>query len=405
MRIKKLVTALALSSLLAVSAIGCGKPGKPADASAPVAVTTTSAPVEEETEEMTEARTEAPTETEEETSTEAETQAETQTEAETSQPASAKTMSPGEIWYVGTNVNNQLNVRALPDATSEKVGELYINEEARIEEAPSGDWVRIHSHSCNGYVMTQFLSPSKSDGTQNPEPAPAEQAAPTEPAPASQPAANTATNGHIICIDAGHQQHGISEQEPNGPGSTVMKAKLTTGTQGAATGLTEYQLNLDVSLKLRDELAARGYSVVMIRETNDCPLSNAERAQVANSSGAEVFVRVHANSSDDASVRGAMFYAPSPANPYMSQELIAASNALANTMLNSFCVTTGLQNRGLIQADDMTGINWCTVPVTIAEMGFMSNPDEDRLMADPSFQTTMAQGLANGIDAYFGISR
>ena len=126
---------------------------------------------------------------------------------------------------------------------------------------------------------------------------------------------------------------------------------------------------------------------------------------MANSSGAEGFVRVHANSSDDASVRGAMFYAPSPANPYMSQELIAASNALANTMLNSFCVTTGLQNRGLIQADDMTGINWCTVPVTIAEMGFMSNPDEDRLMADPSFQTTMAQGLANGIDAYFGISR
>ena len=229
----------------------------------------------------------------------------------------------------------------------------------------------------------------------------------TAPAPQENPAGgNTASwNGHIVCIDAGHQQHGISEQEPNGPGSTVMKAKLTTGTQGIATGLTEFQLNLDVSLKLRDELAARGYQVVMIRETNDCPLSNAERAEVANNSGAEVFLRIHANSSDNTEVRGAMFYAPSPANIYMSQELVASSNAFASTMLNVFCATTGIQNRGLLQDDTMTGINWCRIPVTIAEMGFMSNPDEDRLMADPEFQTVMAKGLADGIDAYFGMNK
>ena len=224
----------------------------------------------------------------------------------------------------------------------------------------------------------------------------------TEGIPSKVP--GEAQNGHVVCIDAGHQQHGISEQEPNGPGSAVMKAKLTTGTQGIATGLTEYQLNLDVSLKLRDELEARGYNVVMIRETNDCPLSNAERAEVANNSGSEIFVRIHANSSDSQEVRGAMFYAPSPANPYMQQEIIAASNALSNTMLNVYCARTGIQNMGLIQDDSMTGINWCRVPVTIVEMGFMSNPDEDRLMADPEFQKVIAAGLADGIDAYFGMN-
>ena len=122
----------------------------------------------------------------------------------------------------------------------------------------------------------------------------------------------------------------------------------------------------------------------------------------ANNSGAEIFVRIHANGSANTSVRGAMAYGPSSANPYMASNVTAASQSLTNTLLNKFCATTGLLNKGVLLDDTMTGINWCTIPVTIIEMGFLSNPDEDRLMATDSFRTVMARGIADGIDAYFG---
>ena len=65
----------------------------------------------------------------------------------------------------------------------------------------------------------------------------------------------------MIAIDAGHQGQGNFGQEPVGPGSSTMKTKVAAGTRGTTTGVPEYQLTLDVSLKLRDALEEKGYNI------------------------------------------------------------------------------------------------------------------------------------------------
>lgn len=205
----------------------------------------------------------------------------------------------------------------------------------------------------------------------------------------------------VVCIDAGHQQSAIWDTEPNGPGSDVMKAKLSSGTQGVVSKIPEYQLNLDISLLLEQELTLRGYQVVMIRRTNDCPLSNAQRAQVANESGADVFVRIHANGSENPAVNGMLCCAPTKNNPFLSEQVITQSIRLSEVMVEQFCLATGANNQGIYSVDTMTGINWCQIPVTIVEMGYMSNPEEDAKMATQEYREKMVAGIANGIDAYF----
>ena len=209
-------------------------------------------------------------------------------------------------------------------------------------------------------------------------------------------------NGWKVAIDPGHQGSWVdmSAQEPSAPGSSETKAKATTGTTGKFSGLNEYELNLQVSLLLRDELEDRGYEVVMTREDHDTAISNKERAELAAAEGADILVRIHANGSDDTSVNGALAMVPSQSNPYVGY-MYEECYELGDDILKAYCESTGIADDGVQYYDNMSGINWSTIPVTILEMGFMSNQNDDLLMADETFQPVMAEGIANGIDDYF----
>ena len=218
----------------------------------------------------------------------------------------------------------------------------------------------------------------------------------------STEAATEKRNGWKVAIDPGHQGSWVdmSAQEPSAPGSSETKAKATTGTTGKFSGLNEYELNLQVSLLLRDELEDRGYEVVMTREDHDTAISNKERAELAAAEGADILVRIHANGSDDTSVNGALAMVPSQSNPYVGY-MYEECYELGDDILKAYCESTGIADDGVQYYDNMSGINWSTIPVTILEMGFMSNQNDDLLMADETFQPVMAEGIANGIDDYF----
>lgn len=204
----------------------------------------------------------------------------------------------------------------------------------------------------------------------------------------------------VIAIDAGHQARGDSSLEPVAPGSKTKKAKVAGGTSGVSTKVPEYKVTLKVAKKLKKELVSRGYKVVMIRKSNNVNISNRERALKANKS-ADICIRLHADGINSPSVYGASALYPSTSNKYIGR-LSKKCKKLSEAVLSKMCASAGCRNRGLSVRDDLTGTNWSTIPVTLIEMGFLTNPAEDKKLNNSGYQKKLAYGMANGVDKYFG---
>lgn len=202
--------------------------------------------------------------------------------------------------------------------------------------------------------------------------------------------------GRVIVIDPGHADHADLSTEPIAPNSSEMKIKDGGGAEGVSTGTPEYEVNMRVAVSLENILQQNGYTVIMTKTSNSESPGNVDRAKIGNNANASLVIRIHADTSDDSSVKGASMLVPSAINDN-TQKIYNESKRCGQIVLNTLTNEVGMKNRGIVETDQMTGFNWSTVPVILVEMGFLSNPDEDRLLSSSDYENKLAKGLADGI--------
>ena len=172
------------------------------------------------------------------------------------------------------------------------------------------------------------------------------------------------------------------------------------GAIGAGLGVQEKDVNLDVALKLRDGLVALGAQVRMTRDADVSvapPGSSKKqelqaRVDVANRWPADLYVSVHSNSFVRADKDGTECYHARQASPH--------SRILAAMTHEALVERTGLTDSG-VRAADFYVIKNTTMPATLVELAYLSNPEDEKRLGDPGFRTTLAGALTQGVQNYF----
>ncbi len=202
-------------------------------------------------------------------------------------------------------------------------------------------------------------------------------------------------SGISIGIDPGHQDHANWDKEPVAPGSSEMKAKVSSGTAGCVTRVPEYEVVLQVAFKFKALLEEQGATVYMTRESHDVDISNVERATMMNDLGVDAVLRLHCNGYNDNTWHGIGMWVKSKG------EGAEESKAIAEVVIQAMGEATGAKCENIHISDSYTGLNWSTVPCVLIEMGYQSNPDEDKLLATDEYQQKLAEGMTEGLLRYF----
>ncbi len=207
----------------------------------------------------------------------------------------------------------------------------------------------------------------------------------------------------VVVVDPGHDRLANLRTEPIGPGSATRKILDGGGTHGVVTGIAEPDLTLAVSLRLRELLRRAGIRVVMTRtQTAGTSMGNIARARIANRAHAGLFLRVHADGSASSDARGTHTLTPALQHGW-TDDVYAASRRAARLVQTELVRALGFPDRGIQERSDYTGFNWADVPVILVELGFMTNPTEDRELARPAVRERAALGLCRGTLRFFGL--
>ncbi|PES46599.1 N-acetylmuramoyl-L-alanine amidase [Bacillus thuringiensis] len=203
----------------------------------------------------------------------------------------------------------------------------------------------------------------------------------------------------LVVIDPGHQQKANLNLEPIGPGATTQKYKVTDGTTGVVTKKREAVLVLEMAFLLKEKLEAKGIQVLMTRTSQDVDISNKERATFANNHKANLFLRLHADGSENPNESGFAVLTPAEGNPY-TKEIYAESLQISQMIVNKMRENQQVKVNGIKFRDDLSGFNWSKVPGVLLELGFMSNHEEDKKLSDPQYVNSLLQSVTDSVDAY-----
>jgi N-acetylmuramoyl-L-alanine amidase len=213
--------------------------------------------------------------------------------------------------------------------------------------------------------------------------------------------------GKTIVIDPGHNGRNYAHAaEINRlvDAGTLRKACDTTGT-ATESGYTEAAYNLDVALRLRRILQARGARIVLTRRTNDGvgPCID-ERAAIGNRARADAAISIHADGGPAAG-RGFHVAYPPPIEG-LTDDIAVESRRLALAVRAAFREGTGepystyAGRAGLDVRSDLGGLNLSDVPKVLVETGNMRNAADARRLESPVYRPREAEALARGLEAF-----
>ncbi|MDY0109779.1 MAG: N-acetylmuramoyl-L-alanine amidase [Candidatus Krumholzibacteria bacterium] len=195
------------------------------------------------------------------------------------------------------------------------------------------------------------------------------------------------------------------------------------GVEGVG-GLLEKDINLEVGLRLAEYLRQKGLQVVLTRQ-DDRHLGLAERAEIANTAGGDLFISLHCNAWYNGAARGLETYFLSPAKSDWSQSVetlenrdhtaaddvefivwdlvqnryISASSDLAEVIQAEVSRDLGLPDRGVRQAGFRVLVGaW--MPAVLIEMGFLTHPEDARQLRSDRYQRALARAVGDAILTY-----
>ena len=132
-------------------------------------------------------------------------------------------------------------------------------------------------------------------------------------------------------------------------------------------------------------------------------MGNIARARIANRAGAALLLRVHADGDASAEVRGTHTLVPALRSGW-TDDVYHPSRRAAGLVQTELVRALGFPDRGISERSDFTGFNWADVPVILVELGFMTNPVEDRRLARGEVRQRAALGLCRGTLRFVGVA-